>query len=177
MSSKVIIGVVLLAVFLVGLPLVYRLTQETADKSTGGSGAASVPAAAVKALEDGNSQARLEVLGAILDAAPYPGPYPVTKDLVRAVASALGDRSEDVRFCAAAYLSGIGPAAAPAVPELTKALSDENSNIRMIAVGSLHQIGAAAKSALPELRKLTGVGDEHFRKCVKDAIESIQKAQ
>lgn len=55
---------------------------------------------------------------------------------------------------AAAYeISGLGPAAAPAVPALVEALKDPNPAVRYAATVALREIGPAAKAAVPALKR------------------------
>ena len=56
---------------------------------------------------------------------------------------------------AAAYeISGMGPAAAPAVPALIEALSDPEETVRFPATVALGEIGPAAKAAVPKLKQM-----------------------
>ena len=170
MSNKVTIGIALVVVLLLGLPLVYKQAQEGGTESTAGSDTAAL--APLKALEDDNPQVRLEALGVILETDP------TNKDHIPVMRKALGDELYDVRFFAYVYFHGLGPAAAPAVPELTKLLAHGDGNDCIAAAGILRQIGPAAKDAIPELERLARDGvNEHVRKAAKDAIEHIQGAQ
>lgn len=56
---------------------------------------------------------------------------------------------------AAAYeISGMGPAAAAAVPALIKALDDPEESVRFPVTVALAEIGPAAKAAVPRLKKM-----------------------
>jgi hypothetical protein len=56
---------------------------------------------------------------------------------------------------AAAYeISGMGPAAAPAVPALVEALDDPEASVRFPVTVALGEIGPAAKAAVPKLKKM-----------------------
>jgi HEAT repeat protein len=56
---------------------------------------------------------------------------------------------------AAAYeISGMGPAAAAAVPALIEALSDPEPTVRFPVTVALGEIGPAAKAAVPKLKQM-----------------------
>ncbi len=56
---------------------------------------------------------------------------------------------------AAAYeISGMGPAAAAAVPALIQALDDPEESVRFPVTVALAEIGPAAKAAVPRLKKM-----------------------
>jgi HEAT repeat protein len=56
---------------------------------------------------------------------------------------------------AAAYeISGMGPAAAPAVPALIVALDDPEATVRFPATVALAEIGPAARAAVPKLKQM-----------------------
>lgn len=56
---------------------------------------------------------------------------------------------------AAAYeISGMGPAAAAAVPALIEALDDPEATVRFPVTVALGEIGPAAKAAVPKLKKM-----------------------
>jgi len=56
---------------------------------------------------------------------------------------------------AAAYeISGMGPAAAPAVPALIETLDDPSAAVRFPATVALGEIGPAAEAAVPKLLKV-----------------------
>jgi HEAT repeat protein len=51
-------------------------------------------------------------------------------------------------------ISGMGPAAAPAVPALIVALDDPEATVRFPATVALGEIGPAAKAAVPKLKQM-----------------------
>ena len=56
---------------------------------------------------------------------------------------------------AAAYeISGLGPAAAPAVPALIEALDDPDPTVRFPVTVALAEIGPKAKAAVPKLKQM-----------------------
>jgi HEAT repeat protein len=56
---------------------------------------------------------------------------------------------------AAAYeISGMGPAAAPAVPALIAALDDPEASVRFPVTVALGEIGPGAKAAVPRLKQM-----------------------
>ena len=56
---------------------------------------------------------------------------------------------------AAAYeISGMGPAAAPAVPALIAALDDPEASVRFPVTVALGEIGPGAKAAVPKLKQM-----------------------
>jgi len=56
---------------------------------------------------------------------------------------------------AAAYeISGMGPAAAPAIPALIETLDDPSAAVRFPATVALGEIGPAAEAAVPKLLKV-----------------------
>jgi hypothetical protein len=59
-----------------------------------------------------------------------------------------------VRNAAAYEISGLGPAAAPAVPALIKALDDPEPSVRFPVTVALREIGPAAEAAVPRLKKM-----------------------
>jgi HEAT repeat protein len=59
-----------------------------------------------------------------------------------------------VRNAAAYEISGMGPAAAPAVPALIKALDDPEPSVRFPVTVALREIGPAAEAAVPRLKKM-----------------------
>lgn len=65
------------------------------------------------------------------------------------------ENEDDVRFRAELQLAlaGIGPAAAPAVPELIKSLSSKERDVRGTACYALGKIGDEAAAAVPELKR------------------------
>ena len=77
---------------------------------------------------------------------------------------------------AAAYeISGMGPAAAPAVPALIEALDDPAPSVQFPVLVALGEIGPAAKSAVPKLKKMMDeeINDE-IAAAAKRAIRRIQ---
>ena len=77
---------------------------------------------------------------------------------------------------AAAYeISGLGPAAAPAVPALIEALDDSEASVRFPVTVALAEIGPAAKAAVPKLRKMMDeeINDE-IAAAAKRALRRIE---
>ena len=77
---------------------------------------------------------------------------------------------------AAAYeISGMGPAAAPAVPALIEALDDSEPSVRFPVTVALAEIGPAAKAAVPKLKKMMDeeINDE-IAAAAKRALRRIQ---
>jgi len=77
---------------------------------------------------------------------------------------------------AAAYeISGMGPAAAPAVPALITALDDPDPTVRFPVTVALGEIGPAAKAAVPRLKKMMDeeINDE-IAAAAKRALRRIQ---
>lgn len=77
---------------------------------------------------------------------------------------------------AAAYeISGLGPAAASAVPALIEALDDPEASVRFPVTVALAEIGPAAKPAIPKLKKMMDeeINDE-IAAAAKRAIRRIQ---
>jgi len=77
---------------------------------------------------------------------------------------------------AAAYeISGMGPAAAPAVPALIEALDDSEASVRFPVTVALAEIGPAAKAAVPKLKKMMDeeINDE-IAAAAKRALRRIQ---
>lgn len=77
---------------------------------------------------------------------------------------------------AAAYeISGMGPAAAPAVPALIEALDDPSTTVRFPVTVALGEIGSAAADAVPRLKKMMNeeVNDE-IAAAAKRAIRRIK---
>jgi hypothetical protein len=62
--------------------------------------------------------------------------------------------SPQTRNAAAYEIAGMGPAAAPAVPDLIKALDDPVAAVRFPATVALMEIGPAAKAAVPRLQQM-----------------------
>jgi hypothetical protein len=63
-------------------------------------------------------------------------------------------QAPQVRNAAAYEISGLGPAAAPAVPALIEALDDSEPSVRFPATVALGEIGPAAAAAVPKLKKM-----------------------
>jgi HEAT repeat protein len=77
---------------------------------------------------------------------------------------------------AAAYeISGMGPAAAAAVPALIVALDDPEASVRFPVTVALGEIGPAAKDAVPRLKKMMEeeINDE-VAAAAKRALRRIQ---
>jgi len=77
---------------------------------------------------------------------------------------------------AAAYeISGMGPAAAPAVPALIAALDDPEATVRFPVTVALGEIGPAAKAAVPKLKQMMDeeINDE-IAAGAKRALKRIQ---
>ena len=77
---------------------------------------------------------------------------------------------------AAAYeISGMGPAAAPAVPALIEALDDPEASVRFPVTVALGEIGPAAKAAVPRLKKMMEeeINDE-IAAAARRALKRIQ---
>jgi HEAT repeat protein len=77
---------------------------------------------------------------------------------------------------AAAYeISGMGPAAAAAVPALIVALDDPEASVRFPVTVALGEIGPAAKDAIPRLKKMMDeeINDE-IAAAAKRALRRIQ---
>jgi HEAT repeat protein len=77
---------------------------------------------------------------------------------------------------AAAYeISGLGPAAAPAVPALIEALDDSEASVRFPVTVALAEIGPAAKAAVPKLKKMMDeeINDE-IAAAAKRALRRIE---
>jgi HEAT repeat protein len=77
---------------------------------------------------------------------------------------------------AAAYeISGMGPAAALAVPALIAALDDPEPSVRFPVTVALGEIGPAAKDAVPRLKKMMDedINDE-IAASAKRAVRRIQ---
>lgn len=77
---------------------------------------------------------------------------------------------------AAAYeISGMGPAAAAAVPALIDALDDPEASVRFPVTVALAEIGPAAKAAVPKLKKMMDeeINDE-LAAAARRALRRIQ---
>lgn len=80
-----------------------------------------------------------------------------------------------VRNAAAYEISGMGPAAAAAVPALIVALDDPEPTVRFPVTVALAEIGPAAKDAVPRLKKMMDeeINDE-LAAAAKRAVRRIQ---
>ena len=80
-----------------------------------------------------------------------------------------------VRNAAAYEISGLGPAAAPAVPALIEALDDPAASVRYPVTVALGEIGPAAAEAVPRLKKVMDeeINDE-IAASAKRAIRRIK---
>ena len=102
------------------------------------------------------------VVAAVLAVAPelYGQAAAATNDPVtdgRRLSEWVGDLKADapqVRNAAAYEISGLGPAAAPAVPALIQALDDPAASVRYPVTVALGEIGPAAAEAVPRLKKM-----------------------
>src|SRR4051794_10776650 len=63
-------------------------------------------------------------------------------------------QAPQTRNAAAYEISGMGPAAAAAVPALIEALDDSDPSVRFPVTVALGEIGAPAKAAVPKLKKM-----------------------
>jgi HEAT repeat protein len=90
------------------------------------------------------------------------------KDLLTTIAP-------QVRNAAAYEISGLGPAAAPAVPTLIKALDDPEPTVRYPVTVALREIGPAAAAAVPRLKQMMDeeINDE-IAAAARRALGSIQ---
>ena len=77
---------------------------------------------------------------------------------------------------AAAYeISGMGPAAAAAVPALIEALDDPEATVRFPVTVALGEIGPAAKAAVPKLKKMMEEeNNDEIAAAAKRALRRIQ---
>ena len=82
------------------------------------------------------------------------GLLPATPRTLAALAAALRDLEEEVRFSAALSLAKLGPAAEPTIPLLAAALHDSNRYVPGYAVEALERIGTAGatRTLLPFLK-------------------------
>jgi HEAT repeat protein len=87
--------------------------------------------------------------------APSAGKEPVAdgRKLSQWVAD-LKARAPQTRNAAAYEISGMGPAAAAAVPALIDALDDPEPSVRFPVTVALAEIGPKAKAAVPKLKKM-----------------------
>jgi HEAT repeat protein len=86
---------------------------------------------------------------------PSAGKEPVAdgRKLSQWVADLKG-QAPQTRNAAAYEISGMGPAAAAAVPALIDALDDPEASVRFPVTVALAEIGPAAKAAVPKLKKM-----------------------
>ena len=86
---------------------------------------------------------------------PSAGTEPVAdgRKLSQWVADLKG-QAPQTRNAAAYEISGMGPAAAAAVPALIDALDDPEASVRFPVTVALAEIGPAAKAAVPKLKKM-----------------------
>jgi HEAT repeat protein len=91
------------------------------------------------------------------------------------VAELEGGTAPQTRNAAAYEISGMGPAAAPAVPALIKALDDPEPTVRFPVLVALGEIGPAAKAAVPKLKQMMDeeINDE-IAAAAKRALKRIQ---
>jgi HEAT repeat protein len=97
------------------------------------------------------------------------------KTLSEWVADLKDGTAPQTRNAAAYELSGMGPAAAPAVPALIKALDDPEPTVRFPVLVALGEIGPAAKAAVPKLKQMMDeeINDE-IAAAAKRALRRIQ---
>jgi HEAT repeat protein len=76
------------------------------------------------------------------------------KTLSEWVADLNNGTAPQTRNAAAYEISGMGPAAAPAVPALIKALDDPEPTVRFPVLVALGEIGPPAKAAVPKLKQM-----------------------
>jgi HEAT repeat protein len=87
----------------------------------------------------------------------------------------LKEPAPQTRNAAAYEISGLGPAAAAAVPALIVALDDPEPAVRFPVTVALGEIGPAAKPAVPKLKKMMEeeINDE-IAAAAKRALRRIQ---
>lgn len=118
---------------------------------------------------------------AVLVAAPAAHAQGAAKDPVadgRPLSAWIADlkaEAPQTRNAAAYEISGLGPAAAPAVPALIEALDDPSTTVRFPVTVALGEIGPAAADAVPRLKKMMDeeVNDE-IAAAAKRAIRRIK---
>jgi HEAT repeat protein len=118
---------------------------------------------------------------AVLVAAPAVHAQGAAKDPVadgRPLSAWIADLKADApqtRNAAAYEISGLGPAAAIAVPALIEALDDPSTTVRFPVTVALGEIGPAAADAVPRLKKMMDeeVNDE-IAAAAKRAIRRIK---
>jgi HEAT repeat protein len=101
----------------------------------------------VKRLKEAAPATRLEAALALAELGGAARPA------VGALARAVEDENEEVRYAATYALGEIGAGAKDAVPALARALADDDWFVRLTAAQSLEKIGPDAKAALPALGK------------------------
>jgi len=97
------------------------------------------------------------------------------KTLSEWVADLKDGTAPQTRNAAAYEISGMGPAAAAAVPALIEALDDPEATVRFPVTVALGEIGPAAKAAVPRLKKMVDeeINDE-IAAAAKRALKRIQ---
>jgi HEAT repeat protein len=81
----------------------------------------------------------------------------------------------ETRNAAAYEISGMGPAAAPAVPALIQALDDPSAAVQFPVTVALGEIGPAASAAVPRLKKMMDEStNDEIASAAKRAIRKIQ---
>jgi HEAT repeat protein len=81
----------------------------------------------------------------------------------------------ETRNAAAYEISGMGPAAAPAVGALIEALDDDAATVRFPVTVALGEIGPAASAAVPRLKKMMEEEtNDELASAAKRAIRKIQ---
>jgi HEAT repeat protein len=87
----------------------------------------------------------------------------------------LKEAAPQVRNAAAYEISGLGPAAAPAVPALIEALDDPEASVRFPVTVALGEIGPGASAAVPRLKKMMDeeINDE-IAAAARRALRRIQ---
>ena len=97
------------------------------------------------------------------------------KTLSEWVADLKDGTAPQTRNAAAYEISGMGAAAAPAVPALIKALDDPEPTVRFPVLVALGEIGPAAKAAVPKLKQVMDeeINDE-IAAAAKRALKRIQ---
>ena len=104
----------------------------------------------------------------------------VNAEVVAALAAALGDKSQDVRWRAARSLKEIGPSAAGAIPALIDALLHPECAKPWIlreCASALGAIGPTARQALPVLSRRLKDGGPEVRICAAGAIGAMAHAR
>jgi HEAT repeat protein len=91
------------------------------------------------------------------------------------VAELKNGTAPQTRNAAAYEISGMGPAAASAVPALIEALDDPEATVRFPVTVALGEIGPAAKAAVPRLKQMMDeeINDE-IAASAKRALRRIQ---